>query len=67
MAFYFINFSAVLDLRCCVRDVSSCAVLLTAVAALVVEHRLWGMWVSVVVVNGLSNCGSKTLELKHNS
>ena len=28
------------------------------VASLVAEHRFWGAWASVVVVHGLSNCGS---------
>ena len=33
--------------------------LLTAVASLVEEHRLWGMWTSVVVAHMLSNCGTR--------
>ena len=33
--------------------------LLIAVASLVVEHRLWGTWASVVVVCGLSICGAR--------
>ena len=36
--------------------------LLTAVASLVAQHGLWGMWVSVVVARGLSSCSSWALE-----
>ena len=32
--------------------------LLAAEASLVVEHRPWGMWASVVVAHGLSDCSS---------
>ena len=36
--------------------------LLIAVASLVVEHRLQGVWTSVVVTRGLSSCGLRALE-----
>ena len=38
-----------------------------AVAFLFVEHRHWGMGVSVVVVYGLRSCGSQALEHRINS
>ena len=30
-----------------------------AVASLVVEHRLWGLWASVVAVHQLSSCSTR--------
>ena len=63
---------AVLDLHCCAgfslvvtgRGCSLFAMrgLLTAVVFLVVEHELEGVWASVIVVCGLSSCGSQSLE-----
>ena len=38
--------------------------LLTAVASLVAEHRLYGMWASVAAAHGLSTCGSEAQEHK---
>ena len=68
---------AALGLRCCVRAFSSCGergllfvavhVLLIAVASLVAEHGLQGTWASVVVVHGLSSCGSRALECRLSS
>ena len=41
--------------------------LLIAVASLVVEHGLLGMWASVVVVCGFSSYGLRTLECRLSS
>ena len=38
--------------------------LLIAVASLVAQHGLWGMWISVVVARGLNSCVSWVLEYK---
>ena len=35
--------------------------LLIALASLVAEHGLKGMWASVIVAHGLSSCGSQAL------
>ena len=35
--------------------------LLIVVASLVVEHRLQGLWASVVAACGLSSCGARAL------
>ena len=61
-------FLAVLGLCCCVgfslvvasRSYTLVAVrgLLVAVASLVAEHRVCGIWASVVVARGLSGCGA---------
>ena len=61
--YLFIYLLAVLRLPSCVRAFSSCVVrgllllavcgLLIVVASLVAEHRLWGMWASVVGACGL--------------
>ena len=40
---------------------------LIAVASLVAEHRLQGMWASVAVAGGLSSCSSQALEHRLNS
>ena len=40
---------------------------LTAVASLVVEHRLQDMRASVFAARGLSSCGSQALEQRLNS
>ena len=36
-------------------------------ASLIVEHRLWGVWASVLEASGLSSRGSQTLEHSLNS
>jgi hypothetical protein len=41
--------------------------LLLAGASLIVEHRLWGVWASVLEASGLSSRGSQTLEHSLNS
>ena len=63
---------AVLDLHCCAsvplvvagRAYSLRAMrgLLAAVVFLLVEHELEGVWTAVIVVCGLSSCGSQSLE-----
>ena len=70
---------AALGLCCCTRAFSSCGErgllfvvvhgLLIEVASLVAEHGLWalGVWASVVVVRGLSSCGSRALECRLSS
>ena len=40
--------------------------LLFAVASMVVEHRLWGKWASIVVARRLGNCSSWALEHRLN-
>ena len=51
------------------RDYSPAAVcdLLIALASLVAEHGLKGMWASVIVAHGLSSCGSQALERRLSS
>ena len=68
---------AVLGLPCCTgfslvsesRGYSRVAVigLHIAVASLVVERRLSGVWASVAVAHGLSSCSPRALELRLNS
>ena len=41
--------------------------LLIVVASLMVEHRLWGTWASVVAAQGLSSCGLWASECRLNS
>ena len=63
---------AVLYLHCCAsvplvvasRAYSLHAVrgLLAAVVVLLVEHELEGVWAAVIVVCGLTSCGSQSLE-----
>ena len=38
--------------------------LLTVMASLVAEHRVWGSWVSVFVARGFSSCSYQSLEHK---
>ena len=66
-----------LGLRCCVGfslAVASgvCSLvaglgLLLAVAALIMEHQLWGVWASVLAASGLRSHGSQTLGHSRNS
>ena len=66
-----------LGLRCCTQAFSSCSErgllfvavrgLLIAVASLVVKAWALGVWASVVVVRGLSSCGSQALECRFRS
>ena len=70
------NVLAALNLHCCM-DFSLVAASggypvvvmhgLIAVASLVAEHRLQGMWASVAVAGGLSSCSSQALEHRLNS
>ena len=69
---FFFFFFAALGLCCCMRVFSSCSEwgllflmicgLLTVVASLVTEHRLYDVKASAVVVHGLSSWGSQVLE-----
>ena len=69
-------FLAVLGLCCCIgfslvsviRGYSLTVVhgLLTEVASLVAEHRLWSTWAPAVAVCGLSSCGPQALEHRLN-
>ena len=51
-----------LSLEATSRGYSSLHWLLTVVASLVAEHRLWGTWASALAVCGLNSYGSWALE-----
>ena len=61
-------FLAVLGLCCCVGySLVAVHAFLIAVASLVAENRLQGVWASTTVADALSSCGFRTPEHRLNS